>query len=923
MRIKSIHLENYLGLLEGLGRSEVDVDFSPMFEHDLRRCLLFGRNGVGKSVLLNALTPFPSQGDDRSFIVAPGRAGRKIITFDRSGTEVKCDLRWSSKGKVSGFMYLDGSQDPLPLTAKGNVGEYLRAVEEELGVTPDYLKIGRIGGRVSGFLDLGPGPRKNFIGQFMPEVAEWAAWHKNVSKRASALKSQLQGLQVELDRIEPREELDAAAARAAADCERIRAELSRHDTRLGVARGALAELDPAREELIRRAGLTPGAAFNPVLAVATTAGDLKHNTQAKIERLLESRPTLVRFVDPAVAATKIAEIRAAVARREGELGGLTAQRSTVRGLLDRALREEQKATSDLKRIQSSVTDEAALSAQATRLADEVSKLAASTEDLPGVPDGLGYDEVKAACDALSGLEGEIADLRGAFPTPDALDSAARLGLDPDAMTATAARLAETAREARTRLDTARARITTIEAQAHFHNRFKGMHCSDPRCPFEKHISQFASAAQELEAKRSEVAVLEERVSALEEEVRHAGATRSAAASAAASHARIRRHRPVYEAAGVWDAVGSREAFVRLLSSSGTVTADVLSVQRLLASVAAKRDLSEKTRLLLGVRERIEGLRALRDASEQVQEARVRAEQAAEAARLDLEAAEHSLAQCEEGLRSQRQALTLLEELAALQGRAAAADADHVRLSAVATELEQLRDRWDAAHAELAAAEQDRAAAALALNGADRALSDSRLKRARRDEYEQRVAEMVGRLGKAQAVADACHPARGAPVEFLRDFLDVTRDTVNDLLDVALRGEFRIGFSVTDSEFRVPVSKGSGRVIPDVTEASEGQLALVKTVLSLALIKQTVQESGMNVVFLDEIDGPLDRERNRERFAEIIERLTVELGLEQLFMISHNDNFAAAPAGLVLLPGHAMSVTDPGFMANKIVLADFS
>jgi DNA repair exonuclease SbcCD ATPase subunit len=172
--------------------------------------------------------------------------------------------------------------------------------------------------------------------------------------------------------------------------------------------------------------------------------------------------------------------------------------------------------------------------------------------------------------------------------------------------------------------------------------------------------------------------------------------------------------------------------------------------------------------------------------------------------------------------------------------------------------------------------------------------------------------------------EACHPARGAPVEFLREFLDSTRDEVNDLLDVAMRGEFRIGFSLSDSEFRIPVAKGSGRVIPDVTEASEGQLALAKTVISLALVKQTVQaQGGYNVICFDEIDGMLDRERNRERFAEIVERLSSELGLEQLVMISHNDNFAASPAGIVLFPGHAMPVTDQAFLSNKLILADFS
>ena len=118
MRIKSIHLENYLCLLEGTGRDVIDIDFEAAHRAGVDRIMFFARNGAGKSTLLNALTPFPSNGDDRELIV-PGRPGRKIIIFDRDGTEIKCDIRWTNKGKANCFMFIDGSEEPLPITAKG------------------------------------------------------------------------------------------------------------------------------------------------------------------------------------------------------------------------------------------------------------------------------------------------------------------------------------------------------------------------------------------------------------------------------------------------------------------------------------------------------------------------------------------------------------------------------------------------------------------------------------------------------------------------------------------------------------------------------------------------------------------------------------------------------------------------------------
>jgi hypothetical protein len=82
-------------------------------------------------------------------------------------------------------------------------------------------------------------------------------------------------------------------------------------------------------------------------------------------------------------------------------------------------------------------------------------------------------------------------------------------------------------------------------------------------------------------------------------------------------------------------------------------------------------------------------------------------------------------------------------------------------------------------------------------------------------------------------------------------------------------------------------------------------------------------SRYNIVSFDEIDGMLDRERNRDRFVEIVDRLSAELHLEQLTMISHNDSFHVAPAAFVLFPGHGVPIDDPAFLENKIILADFT
>jgi len=813
----------------------------------------------------------------------------------------------------------------VPSTAKGNLGEYLQAVKDFLGVTPEYLKIGRVTGRLDGFLNMRPGQRKEFIGSFMPEVEEWSGMHKNAAKRLQLLNAQLKGLQVELDRIESRDELEAAARRAEADGTRLREEVRRYDTRLGAARGVLQELEPARNDILRRALVSPQQAgvFNPLPDLVFERETDAKRAAKQISDLRIARPTLERFQTIEATEEKIAQVREALGHAKGTAEAAAARRSEGRAALDRTLQAQQAAERSLRQATDSGTQLERLASQAEELSSRVASLTEEASGLPGAPDGATYDEVKAACDVLANLEAELAEARSAFPTPEVMETAIRSSLDDATMMTLEASLVTRTRELRERVGIARTRTTTIEAQAAFHSRFAGMHCSDPKCPFERHVEQFASAAEELVAKRDEITRLEERLQSCEQERQDMAAARSAAKSAAALHSRLRRHKAGLEAAGVWNKVGPSEAFLVLLTSTGTMTAEALSARKLLRALAVKRELSEARRSLDGIREREESLRALAAARAELEANHERTIADVAAARAAMSELDEEASRSQDLVSAQDAALQLLDQYARLLRREAEASTEAARLRDLSASLEALRERWEAASAEEAAANEGRSAAAASLEEAERTLGDARLRLGRRDEYEARLAEASGRVRVAQTVAEACHPAKGAPVEFLRDFLDTTRESVNTLLDMAMDGEFRLGFAVSDSEFRIPVSRGSGRVIPDVTETSDGQLALAKTILSLALVRQTVMASGgFNVICLDECDGPLDREKNRERFASIVDRLIDELGVEQLFAISHNDYLHAAPAGLILFPGHAMPVDDPGFMANKVVLARF-
>ena len=123
-----------------------------------------------------------------------------------------------------------------------------------------------------------------------------------------------------------------------------------------------------------------------------------------------------------------------------------------------------------------------------------------------------------------------------------------------------------------------------------------------------------------------------------------------------------------------------------------------------------------------------------------------------------------------------------------------------------------------------------------------------------------------------------------------------KDIVNELLEIAFDGNFEINFVTDTREFFIQVRTGE-TIKNDIKEASQGEIALTTISISLALIEQAI--GNYNIIALDEIDGPLDSS-NRQNFISILNTQIEKLGIEQLFVISHNDAFDTEAMDLILL-----------------------
>ena len=166
------------------------------------------------------------------------------------------------------------------------------------------------------------------------------------------------------------------------------------------------------------------------------------------------------------------------------------------------------------------------------------------------------------------------------------------------------------------------------------------------------------------------------------------------------------------------------------------------------------------------------------------------------------------------------------------------------------------------------------------------------------------------------VKEAVDPKKGIPLVFSNIYLKSIAEEANTLLNIAYNGSFFIDIEVTKKDFFVHVYKDDGTMLNDILEASQGEQSLTNLSLSLALLVKVT--SGYNILYLDEVDGVLSSE-NRMKFLQMLEKQIDELGIEQVFVISHNDSFDSSDINMILLKGHTADINNPSFMQGKKIL----
>lgn len=177
-----------------------------------------------------------------------------------------------------------------------------------------------------------------------------------------------------------------------------------------------------------------------------------------------------------------------------------------------------------------------------------------------------------------------------------------------------------------------------------------------------------------------------------------------------------------------------------------------------------------------------------------------------------------------------------------------------------------------------------------------------------NDYAKEYKEYKESYHKIETIKRYCSPTTGIQTIYMNMYMNNILGISNQILSSFFGGDFVLQpFIINEKEFRMPVL-GSGILNDDISSMSTSQICMISMIISFALLHKS--SSIYNIVKLDEIDGGLDT-NNRLAFFNALNDLMINMGFRQCLMISHNTELNMNNMDVIILKNSDPSLNIEG------------
>jgi DNA repair exonuclease SbcCD ATPase subunit len=903
MKITRLKLVNFIGIKHGTGRDEIEIFFDTAEEPGKKIVMLTGGNGSGKTTILSQLHPFKDSYDDRKKLIIEDTEGRKEIDI-RNDSDLYEIVHYYGKSKS--FVKKNG----VEMNENGGVETFKDFIFNEIKLTPDYLKLGKIGSNTDSFIKLTTSERKEFITKLLPNLEDYSEKFEIVKKKFNELNANLKKTSSDLDKLEKEEIVKANIDRLTDLISTLDNQIEKSSNRVAV--------------------LTSEIDSNTLALDGKTLQDIITDKANKTKQQNDLTQSISIF-EAKNGVSDIDNMDKIIEEKDSLLMNL----NTDVNVLNSQKKLKNEETVNLKNDISKIK----ITLNGPENSDNPEELKKNIDELRA-KEKKALKEVKTSqyANILKTASSEINNYLYKFEqfknfvikyfndlranTYMATKTNIELFSDENFETNLISQekvLRDLISETRKIIEEKRQELYLKQANAgklDILNK-RPDECVIDTCPFIRDALKYKDLPKEIDELetfiKSQATELEKNEAKAERYIEMKSLYQNFNTLLDQLNVRtnivyqsfINKHGTLLNQVkgNLSELQKNSEEFIEDINKIYDIANSYISyktnadnLQYKLDAInnsstiraSLEKDLEEKEKLLLDLDKQFNQITL--DAADKVKEfdkeKEIRNEYKATVANM-------------RSLRSVKVMLSTLkseeEKVIELTGKIASNTKEKAELEGGLVGLRKTRTE---SNEELKKNNGDYAK----IEGLKASLEDINKNHKNLD-----------------TLYDALSTKTGIPLVFITAYLDKTGQIVNELLKLAYKDGFEIEFVPEEKDFFIRVRAGDN-IKNDIRDASQGEVALTTISISLALIQQSMEK--FNILMLDEIDGPLDT-ANRENFITILNKQIDSMGIEQVFVISHNNAFDTEEMDLVMLKGSPIDKNNGEFMKNKRVIFDIT
>jgi DNA repair exonuclease SbcCD ATPase subunit len=905
MKITYAKFTNFAGIYAGLGVKELELDFS---KSKNKIIMLLGGNGAGKTTIMSLLHPFRDTNDIRTNYILEDHDGYKEIHL-KMGNDFYVIKHYYGKQNKS---FITKNEEEL--NENGGIRTFEATIDEEFSLKKDYFKIARLGSNVTTFIDLKTAERKKYMNNFLPDIDDYLIAFDTVNEKFKNLNNAIKTIRGQLDKLDTKENLEELEKTLSENIQNIEEDNRKLTSLIDKSEARIEDLGKSLEI---DNGLDYKEFMSQLIKAIEDARKYIEESERTMNAIYEKYPKLSEYNDEKIEES-VLEYNKNITVAEQEIKGI---KSNIDAIEKDIVRLHNEKTSKNNIIKNEV--------DISYIEDQIKEKEGHINSLIESLVGNEFKDVNMSVQEVSRIQSYSETTINMIEAIKAQHSNSVIeSTDPNQFSVYTRDLdmyykeLDKSKKEKIEVDE---KINRINANDYLLDTLNARpeDCKINTCSFIiKALDYKNNDYAQLDNLYEEQTRLHTLIEGYKDEINGLEAIADYVEDLNRLYKQLNNPFATTFILSGFEGVTLNE--VNIFAITNLMKEDISLIQKIF-------DMSELVRVintgaeLEREQEKIESLKSHLELA-------LKQKSIIDQAKEELEEINNDINKCNENKDEEVKNISIKEKFIKNNGiklnlvnsiksfRKVIAD-NSSKLTELQSEYDKKINTVLAIRKEEESVDNNRLY--ITTNNKQLKPLKDKLKSVQRDlviidDCVNRLKVVEDNYDTIKTVKDALDPKKGIPLFFIDNYLKDIAVRANNLLSVAYGDAFKIKFDISASDFFINVFKSDGTFLSDIKEASQGETSLTTVSLSLGMIERMMNTTKYNILYLDEVDSTLST-KNRRLFITLLENQLEKLGIEQVFVISHNNEFESHPTDMILLKENNVDIEDKEFMQNKNII----